>query len=275
MKAPEVHVGMGKAECLQTSTVFFRRAFKMATQQKRSLEPCPIESNALRLLSPFWPALVAVPSIRMEGRRTAAAIMDMGADRRLCNPRCRLALAALRARHITISVVATARVITASLAGMSAGARTTARTPGPATADNATRHSKETHREAPLAAARQPDARAIPDSRPATMADHAVTATAVDRVVEITARAATAMAMTMASTPTRIDLAACLRLASQLGPGAAASVRTVLAKPASRRNEPATQDDCAAPHITPGTCGQPALAYPGCWSNPPRAADAQ
>jgi hypothetical protein len=160
-----------KTISLQTYTVFFHRAFKMVVRQTRSPDPCPIESNALRLLAPPWPFSAAVLPIRTEGRRTTAATTDMAADPRWFNPKYRLALAVLPARHITISAVATAQATTASRTGTITGARTAARMRGPAKADRVTRHHREARLADRLTAARRAGARAAPHRRPATMAD--------------------------------------------------------------------------------------------------------
>jgi hypothetical protein len=210
--------GLDRNTSLQTTTAFFHRAFTMANRLEFSLNPCHIESNALRLLAPPWLSSAAVLSIRMRGRGMTAATTDMATDLRWFNPTCRLALAAHTARRITTSVVATAQAITANLTGTHTSARTTARIPGPAKEDSITRHHKEAHREAhreahlaaPFMAARRAGAPVVlRRRRPATMAGSTegatVEAAAEGPVVETTVRPAMATPTATASIPTGID----------------------------------------------------------------------
>ena len=202
--------GLDKNHILTNRYSFLSPGIHNSDSTKTQPRPCLIESNALRLLAPLWPSSAAVPPTLMADRGMTAAITDMETDPQWFNRKCRLALAALTARRITTSVVATAPAITASQTGTNTGARITARIPRPAQEDRITRRRRsarrgahrEAHQAAPLMEARRADAQVVPRRRrPATTADSTVAATAVGPVVETTVRPA----MATASVPTRID----------------------------------------------------------------------
>ncbi len=206
-----------------------------------------------------WPCLggcAVYPDGRAGVRRRA--ITDMAADRRWCQPEVSIGIGSASGPAYYDQRHGYGPGITASLARMTTGARTTARIPGPATADNARRHRKETHRERTSSrrrAGRTPG-RSPPPQTGNMAAPAAVAATAVrhrvvgdiNRAADYRVRPALQLTLTLRCRLTRADRPPRigLRAAARLCRGHRLDERSDLAQ---RRR--ATQDDCAAPHITP------------------------